>query len=335
MEERGRKEERGKSWSKINAIFQAELNVEKHYWENYFQPLINFLDSQLIVFFFPLCHWHLLPIYFFLITNYSLPTTTLKTLQINPKLTLVGAGPGDVELITLKAIKALKVAKVILYDALVNPELLEYASEECLKIFVGKRVGQHSFQQDEIHELIVKYAFSHGHVVRLKGGDPFVFGRGHEEIEYAEIFGLQTEVVPGISSALSVPAMQKIPLTKRGINQSFWVITGTTKEGRLAKDVVLAAQSSATVVILMGTRKLRQITEVFQRFGKANTGVAIIQNGTRPDEKVVLGTIDTIVESARSNQIASPAIIVIGNVAKEHPDFYQQLAQVKQLELAG
>ncbi len=229
----------------------------------------------------------------------------------------------------------LKTAKVILYDALVNPELLDYAPEDSLKIFVGKRVGQHSFKQDEIHELIVKYAFSHGHVVRLKGGDPFVFGRGHEEIEYAEIFGLQTEVVPGISSALSVPAMQKIPLTKRGINQSFWVITGTTKEGRLAKDVVLAAESSATVVILMGTRKLKQITEVFQRFGKSNTGVAIIQNGTRPDEKVVLGTIDTIVESAKSNQIASPAIIVIGNVAKEHPDFYAHLAEFRQMAIAG
>ena len=257
-----------------------------------------------------------------------------KNIHIKPQLSLVGAGPGDIDLITVKAIKTLKTANVILYDALVNPELLDYANENALKVYVGKRVGQHSFKQEEILELIVHYAFKYGHVVRLKGGDPFVFGRGHEEIEYAQEFGIETAVVPGISSALAVPALQNIPLTKRGINQSFWVVTGTTKEGTLAKDVFLAAQSTATVVILMGTRKLPQIVDIFQRLNKGNLGVAIIQNGSRPDEKLALGTIDTILEVAKDKEIAAPAIILIGNVAKEHPNFQAQLAYFKQQELS-
>ena len=233
----------------------------------------------------------------------------------NGLLTVIGAGPGDVELITLKAVKALKSADVVLYDALVDPELLEYAPN-AEHIFVGKRKGCYSYQQQQINELIVSRAKSHGHVVRLKGGDPFVFGRGAEEMEYAAEHGLEVAMVPGVSSCLSVPAMQNIPVTKRGAAESFWVITGTTKEHKLSNDVALAAKSSATVVILMGMSKLSQIVELFKSEEKYETPIAIIQNGTRQDEKVGIGTITSIEKEVQRLQLANPAIIIIGEVVR-------------------
>ncbi|TMM56254.1 uroporphyrinogen-III C-methyltransferase [Maribacter algarum] len=232
-----------------------------------------------------------------------------------PKLTVVGAGPGDVELITLKAIKALQNASVILYDALVNKELLEYAPQ-AEHIFVGKRKGCYSYQQEQINELIVSRAKSHGHIVRLKGGDPFVFGRGAEELEYAAEQGLEVEMVPGISSCLSVPAAQNIPVTKRDSAESFWVITGTTKEHKLSNDVRLAAKSSATVVILMGMSKLSQIVALFKKEGKSETPIAIIQNGTRTDEKVGVATIASIEKEVERQELANPAIIIVGEVVR-------------------
>ncbi len=228
------------------------------------------------------------------------------------RLTLVGAGPGDPDLISVKGIKALADADVVLYDALVSKELLAYAPDRAELIFVGKRAGRHSHTQDAINELIVHFAHEKGHVVRLKGGDPFIFGRGYEEIAYAEKHKVATSMVPGISSSAAVPALQGIPLTSRGINHSFWVVTGTTSEGELSKDVAIAAQSSATVVILMGTRKLEQICEVFSANGKSDTPVAIIQNGTMPDERMVKGKIADIAAKARQEGIGAPAIIVIG-----------------------
>ncbi len=230
-----------------------------------------------------------------------------------PKLTVVGAGPGDVDLITLKGVKALANANVVLYDALVDVGLLQYAPT-AEHIFVGKRRGCYTYQQDQINELIVSRAKSHGHVVRLKGGDPFVFGRGAEEMEYAAGYGLEVAMVPGISSSVSVPAAQHIPVTKRGAAESFWVITGTTKEHKLSKDVHLAAKSSATVVILMGMSKLPAIVELFKKENKANTPIAIIQNGTRKNEKVGVGTIASIGEIVKNQELANPAIIIIGDV---------------------
>ncbi|SFZ90955.1 uroporphyrin-III C-methyltransferase [Flaviramulus basaltis] len=238
---------------------------------------------------------------------------SLKT----PKLTVVGAGPGDVDLITLKAIKAIESADVILYDALINEELLKYASKKTELIFVGKRKGCYAFQQEQINELIVSKAKEKGHVVRLKGGDPFVFGRGAEEIDYVREFGLETFVVPGISSALAVPAYQGIPLTKRGSSESFWVITATTKAHQLSTDIALAAKSTATVVILMGMHKLSEIVKVFYAENKRNTPIAIIQNGTREDENVGIGTIRDIQQIVKEKELSSPAIIIIGDVVKE------------------
>src|SRR5687768_4378412 len=141
------------------------------------------------------------------------------------RLTLVGAGPGDPELISVKGVKALSEADVVLYDALVHPDLLNHAPESAIKIFVGKKKGVCQFAQEEINRLIVENALNFGHVVRLKGGDPFIFGRGHEELLHAQAFNIETKVIPGISSSIAVPELQHIPLTRRGINDSFWVMT--------------------------------------------------------------------------------------------------------------
>ena len=234
----------------------------------------------------------------------------------NPKLTVVGAGPGDIDLITVKAIKVLKTADVVLYDALVNEELLSYINPEAEQIFVGKRRGCYKYQQEQINELIVARAKTHGHVVRLKGGDPFIFGRGAEEMEYAADFGVETAMVPGISSSLAVPAYQNIPVTKRGSAESFWVITGTTKEHKLSKDVALAAKSNATVVVLMGMGKLSELIQLFQQENKNDLPVAIIQNGTRSNEKVGIGTVDTIIDIVKEQELSNPAIIILGEVVK-------------------
>jgi uroporphyrin-III C-methyltransferase len=233
-----------------------------------------------------------------------------------PKLTVVGAGPGDVDLITLKAVKVLKKADVVLYDALVNKELLDFVNPETELIFVGKRRGCYQFQQEQINELLVARAKSHGHVVRLKGGDPFIFGRGAEEMEFVANFGIETAMVPGISSSMAVPAYQNIPLTKRGSAESFWVITGTTKEHQLSNDVALAAKSDATVVVLMGMGKLPEIIKLFQQENKNDLPVAIIQNGTMSNEKVGFGTVDTILKVVKENELSNPAIIVLGEVVK-------------------
>jgi len=250
---------------------------------------------------------------------------------IQPKLTLVGAGPGDPELITVKGIKALACADVVLYDALIHPDLLIYAPSRAKKIFVGKRFKNHAATQEEINKLIVSSALKYGHVVRLKGGDPFVFGRGMEEMDYAESFGISTEVVPGLSSSYAVPTSNKIPLTHRGLNESFWVVTGTTSHGKLSPDVALAAQSSATVVILMGMNKLEEIVAIFTNHGKSNTPVTIIQNGTLPEQKSVSGNVGSIVEKVSESGISSPAIILIGESIDSYPSKIEK-AEIRSIE---
>ena len=248
-----------------------------------------------------------------------------------PKLTIVGAGPGDAELITLKAIKALESADVVLYDALVNEELLHYTNAKEI-IFVGKRFGCHSYNQDQINELIVSMAKRFGHVVRLKGGDPFIFGRGSEEIEYVAKFGIETAIVPGISSALGVPATNGISLTQRVVSESFWVITGTTSDHKLSTDVTLASQSTATVVILMGMNKLDEIISIYKENRDDDLSVAIIQNGTKNSEKKVIGTISSISKLVKEHQMASPAIIVIGEVVKNISQLTSYLKNENELD---
>ncbi|MCO6501170.1 MAG: uroporphyrinogen-III C-methyltransferase [Vicingus serpentipes] len=230
------------------------------------------------------------------------------------KVTLVGAGPGDPDLLTLKGVKALVSADVVLYDALVNEAILKHAPPTAKLMCVGKRAGQHSFSQTEINQLIVEHALNYGHVVRLKGGDPFIFGRGFEELEYVESFGIPVDVIPGISSANAVPASQKIPVTNRGVSQSYWVLTATNSKGELSDDIQLAVQTNATVVILMGMNKLAKIVELYKKHNKQDVPVGIIQNGTLATEKAVYGNIATIEELKAEHNIQAPAIILIGEV---------------------
>jgi uroporphyrin-III C-methyltransferase len=246
-------------------------------------------------------------------------TTTENSKE--PRITLVGAGPGDTDLITLKGVKALKTADVVLYDALVNEELLEFAPEHATRVYVGKRSGDHTYSQDAVNKLMVDYAINYGHVVRLKGGDPFVFGRGYEELDYAALYSIPAQVIPGISSSIAVPGLQQIPVTHRGLSESFWVVTGTTASGKVSNDVYEAARTKATVVVLMGIHKLAEISEIFKNEGKNKLPVAVIQSGSTKDEKVVVGIVDTIVELAEENKITSPAIIVFGEVVSLHPKF--------------
>ena len=233
--------------------------------------------------------------------------------MIHPFISLVGAGPGDPEMITLKALRVLKEADAILYDALANEELLEYSSSK-YKQFVGKRYGCHSLSQEEINILMIETARTYGHVVRLKGGDPFVFGRAQEELDAARAAGIPVQVIPGISSALAVPASKLIPLTCRGINESFWVCTGTTQSGQISDDIRLAAQSSATVIILMAMSRLEEIMDIFSSHGKAQTPAAIIEQGTTPSERMLTGTVGDIYYRALREGLSNPAIIMVGEV---------------------
>ena len=233
-----------------------------------------------------------------------------------PKITLVGAGPGDPDLLTIKGQKALQQANVILYDALVNEKLLDLAPA-AKKIFVGKRRGVKAYSQDQINRLMVQEAFENGHVVRLKGGDSFVFGRGYEELEYAHLLGIPVQVVPGISSSVSVPALAGIPVTHRGASNGFYVLTAVLSNGELNPEIRQAAQTNATVVILMGLNKLADIAAIFSEAGKKTEAVAVISNGTLPNQRTVVGNIGNIVYRAGYENIPAPAVIVIGEVVKQ------------------
>jgi len=246
-------------------------------------------------------------------------------------LILVGAGPGDAELITLKGVKAIQKAEVLLYDALVNEELVEYAPENAIKIFVGKRKGSCAYTQDQINKLIVDFGVQGKIVVRLKGGDPFVFGRGFEEIEAAELNGMTSEVIPGISSSISVPALNKIPVSARGCTESFWIITGTTKNHELSEDVLRAVQYNGTVVILMGIHKLDKIATLYIQNGKGEVPIALIQEGSLESQNMVKSTLSNVVEDAQNANIQNPAIIVIGSVV----NLYDELQLKKQMNLGA
>lgn len=246
--------------------------------------------------------------------------TEIKKIR-EPRITLVGAGPGDPELITMKGANALKDADVILYDALVNEAVLEYASKDAVKVYVGKRSGEHSYAQEAVNQLMVDYALNYGHVVRLKGGDPFVFGRGYEELSFAASYSIPTQVIPGLSSSISVPGLQQIPVTHRGLSESFWVVTGTTASGAISNDLYEAVRTRATVVVLMGLNKLKDIVKLYQQEHKNRLPVAVIQNGSTEEEKLAIGIVDTIVELVEEKGIKAPAILVFGEVVSLHPQF--------------
>ncbi|EDM38553.1 uroporphyrin-III C-methyltransferase (uroporphyrinogen III methylase) [Pedobacter sp. BAL39] len=246
---------------------------------------------------------------------------TQKTNNKEPRITLVGAGPGDPELITMRGANALKSADVVLYDALVNEGVLDYAAPDAIKVYVGKRSGEHSYGQEAINKLMIDYAINYGHVVRLKGGDPFVFGRGYEELDYAAGYSIPVSVIPGLSSSISVPGLQQIPVTHRGLSESFWVVTGTTASGKISNDLYEAARSKATVVVLMGLGKLKEIVKLFQNEGKHQLPVAAIQSGSTENEKLAVGIVDTIVELVAEKNIEAPALLIFGEVVSLHPSF--------------
>lgn len=229
------------------------------------------------------------------------------------QLIIVGAGPGDPELITLKAIKALELADVILYDNLSNRELLDYAKASCELIYVGKTPYQEYTTQDQIHNLIKEYTQKCKVVVRLKGGDPFVFGRGMEEIIFARSLGVKASYIPGITSMLAI-GLCDIPLTHRGVSEGLWMITGTKKGGSLSRDICLALQSKTTLVIYMGMKNLPFIIQEAIKCGKPDTPAALVQNASLPTMKMIKGKLCDLERLAISHEITHPALIVIGDV---------------------
>lgn len=230
-----------------------------------------------------------------------------------PELYVIGAGPGDPELITVKAYKVLQTADVILYDNLANKELLSLAKPECDQIYVGKQPYGSYTSQEEILELIKHFAFTKGTVVRLKGGDPFIFGRGFEEILFARENGIKTHFIPGISSMQAV-GLEDIPLTHRSVSEGIWVVTGTKKDGTLSGDLRLAMQSNSTVVIYMGMKQLDAIAATYIDAGRGDMAAAIIQHASLPKQKMVKGRVKDIAQLAQSKQLTHPAIIIIGPV---------------------
>ena len=243
------------------------------------------------------------------------------------RITLLGAGPGDPDLLTLKGVKAMQAADVVLYDALTNEALLAHAPVEAIRVYVGKRSGEHSYPQETINKLMIDYALNYGHVVRLKGGDPFVFGRGYEELDYAASYSIPVDVIPGISSSIGVPGLQQIPVTHRGMSESFWVITGTTTSGEVSNDIYQAAESNATVLVLMGLKKLTKIVEIFKAAGRSNLPAAVVQNGSSAEEKLVIGVVDTIESLVQQENVKAPALLIFGEVVSLHPSFKKLVKQ--------
>ncbi len=229
----------------------------------------------------------------------------------------VGAGPGDAELITLKGIEKLKKCDVVIYDRLISDELLKYVKESCEKIYVGKEAGKHYKKQSEINEILVKKALDKNVVVRLKGGDSFVFGRGGEEIEELNKYNIPYEMVPGVTSAIAVPECAGIPVTHRGVSRSFHVITGHTDgTNGDACDYKALSYIGGTIVFLMGLSNLKQIVNNLVEAGMSyDTPVAVISEGTCISQNTVQGTLKNITDKVRKAGINPPAIIVIGETA--------------------
>ncbi|MCR2804495.1 uroporphyrinogen-III C-methyltransferase [Paenibacillus soyae] len=234
------------------------------------------------------------------------------------KVYIVGAGPGDPELITVKAMRLIQQADVILYDRLVNKELLEYRASHAILIDCGKAPGAHTMPQEQIQKTLVRYAQEGCQVVRLKGGDPLIFGRGSEEaLELAE-WGIPYEFVPGITSAIGAASSSGIPLTHRGLAASFACVTGSRCHGP-GKDVRwdLLAHGVDTLAIYMGVSELPSIREELLRHGKAaSTPVALIERGTTASQRVIVGTLADIHTLAVSMKLSNPALIIIGEVVR-------------------
>jgi len=231
-----------------------------------------------------------------------------------PKVYLTGAGPGDIELMTLKAARVVSEADIIIYDHLANPEILKLGKKGVVHKYVGKQDGKHSSPQDEINEIIYNASQKYENVVRLKGGDPFVFGRGGEEAIYLYDRDVKFEIIPGITSAVSVPAYAGIPVTHRGITTSFRVVTGhETPNKKISQLEWQTFLNDETIVFLMGFHNLKIIVRKLLKVGKrSDYPCAVISKGSTPEQKVVVGTLETIAELSKG--MPTPAIIVVGEV---------------------
>ncbi|RLA62692.1 MAG: uroporphyrinogen-III C-methyltransferase [Epsilonproteobacteria bacterium] len=230
------------------------------------------------------------------------------------KVYLTGAGPGDVELLTVKALRVIQKADVIIYDRLANPEILKEAKGGCVFIYVGKENSHHTLDQEEINEAIYQNALKYDSVVRLKGGDPLVFGRGGEEGIYLAERGIGFEFIPGITSAIAVPAYAGIPVTHRGITVSFRVVTGHESKNKNHSQIPWEHyRTDDTIIFLMGLHKLEMIVAKLIEIGKPKDyPVAVISRGTRADAKTVVSTLENIYEKAKD--LPTPALIVVGKV---------------------
>ncbi|MEL6135995.1 MAG: uroporphyrinogen-III C-methyltransferase [Cyanobacteria bacterium J06628_6] len=238
------------------------------------------------------------------------------------KVYLVGAGPGDPGLLTIKAKGLLEGADVVVYDALVSPPILAMINPQAHRIDAGKRRGRHSLSQLDINQLLLDQARQHGTVVRLKGGDPFVFGRGGEEMAALLEAGVEVEVVPGITAGIAAPAYAGIPVTHRQYSSSVTFVTGHEATGKYRPAVNWAAlaQGSETIVIYMGIHNLRNIVTSLMAGGQPNsTAIALIRWGTRPEQQMLTGTLATIVERVEQQNFQAPAIAIIGRVVDLHP----------------
>lgn len=231
---------------------------------------------------------------------------------------LIGAGPGDADLITLKAVKALNKADVVLYDYLANDEILKHAPDEAERIYVGKKAGEHYKTQDEINELIIKEAKKHENVVRLKGGDPFIFGRGGEEILALMEHGIKFQVIPGVTSAIGAPTSLGLPVTHRAVATSVTLVTGH-EDPTKAESQVHWDYTADTLVILMGIGNIKENTAEIMKYRSPDTPVCVIESGTLPDENVVFGNLENIADK----NINTPAILIIGDVVKLYRDIYE------------
>ncbi len=230
---------------------------------------------------------------------------------------LVGAGPGDPELITLKGLRCISKADVLVYDRLINLSLLDEVPIQAERVFVGKEPGCHSMKQEEINALLIKYARQGRLVVRLKGGDPFIFGRGGEEALALARAGIPFEVVPGVSSAVAVPAYAGIPVTHRNYASSVTIVTGHEDTAHTSSSInwEMLARLDSTLVILMGVTTLPYITQRLLHGGlHPDTPAAVIQQGTVPQQRVITATLVNIAEHAKTARIKSPAVVVIGAV---------------------
>jgi len=252
------------------------------------------------------------------------------------KVYLVGAGPGDPGLLTVRALELLRKADAVIYDYLVNPDQLIHLKEDAERIFVGKVGRRTQTPQSKINELLVSKAIEGKLVVRLKGGDPFLFGRGAEEALALRAAGVPFEIVPGISSALAVPAYAGIPLTHRGLSSSIAILTGANAgDGKLSEDL-LNARAADTIVVLMGIAHLREITAQLTALGRSpDTPVAVLRWGTYESQEIVTGTLATIAGIAAAERLRPPSIIVIGEVVRLHKSlswFGEEFAERTELE---